>query len=122
MINSNVGLSLYRATYLENHKCRSENGHFFYDVFENYVRFSWIVKCVVRFHWYLTWKLARLTHRHHLLLRSFRAKWAFNYFNLAFIVMQCKRSLSHFHISRALFTAIETMQRHTYIRQPTIMG
>ena len=61
-------------------------------------------------------KLARSIHRHHLLLRSFQRKWAFNHFNLAFIVMQCKRSAAFSHFPYTPFTpAIETMHTHTHM-------
>lgn len=38
-------------------------------------------------------KLARLTHRTPFIVTILSTEWAFNHFNLAFIVMQCERSL-----------------------------
>lgn len=68
-------------------------------------------------------KLARFIHRHHLLLRSFQRKWAFNHFNLAFIVMRCKRSAAFSHFPYTPFKqAIETMhtQTHAHTHMPVI--
>lgn len=62
-------------------------------------------------------KLARSIHRHHLLLRSFQRKWAFNHFNLAFIVMQCKRSAAFSHFP---YTPLQPLKQCTHTHAPVI--